>query len=327
MKFESHQKPNNPLEISNLIFKLKEGEGIWFGYDSDGSSQTHYDWVEKTSNGLEFIYTRGATKYDREELESEDDIERVSKEISENPYLRFYAYQKLQNYSKVPARHSQEDDQSIGDYEKYGADKPTWQDIYEEKFMIPKTQQFTLKKIVENLGKIPEKGFGEDTKKLSTEQKRKLQEMASMFENFGECLKHEEELMNSAKGLTELCELAEAYALNECGDWFQQEIVKKDMKELKKRIMEFNKIAKEGYARMQQLGVTYQDIGHILGRYYNLKQAKSLDQHYQKAPTSEPNHAHEMGARQPLQQECGDMPQGPEPTDKMPSLAEIKKKK
>ncbi len=28
----------------------------------------------------------------------------------------------------------------------------------------------------------------------------------------------------------------ETYALNECGDWFQQDIVKKDMKELKKRV-------------------------------------------------------------------------------------------
>ena len=42
------------------------------------------------------------------------------------------------------------------------------------------------------------------------------------------------------------------------------------MKELKKRVMEYGKVAKECYARMQQLGVSYQDIGHVLGRYYNL---------------------------------------------------------
>jgi len=142
----------------------------------------------------------------------------------------------------------------------------------------PKITKFTLKRIVENIDKIPPKGFNEDTPKLAPEQKKKLMEMASMFENFGECLKNEEALMNSAKGLTELCELAESYAVNECGDWFQQDIVKKDMKELKKRVMEFNKIAKEGYARMQQLGVSYQDIGHILGRYYDLKRAQGMDQ-------------------------------------------------
>jgi len=136
---------------------------------------------------------------------------------------------------------------------------------------IPKTTKFTLKRIVESLGNIPPKGFEENTPKLTPEQKSRLLELSAMYENMGECLQNEEALMNSAKSMTELCELAEMYAVNECGDWFQQDIVKKDMKELKKRVMEYTKIAKEGYARMQQLGVAYQDIGHILGRYYDLK--------------------------------------------------------
>lgn len=135
----------------------------------------------------------------------------------------------------------------------------------------PKTTKFTLKRIVENLGKIPEKGLGEETPKLTPEQKKKLMEMATMFENYGEVLNNEEAILNSAQGVTELCELAEAYALNECGDWFQQDIVKRDMKELKKRVMEYGKLAKESYAKMQQLSVAHQDIGHVLGRYYDLK--------------------------------------------------------
>ena len=135
----------------------------------------------------------------------------------------------------------------------------------------PKTTKFTLKRIIENLGKIPDKGFSEETPKLTQEQKKKLMEMASMFENYGKAIKDEESIVNSAKSMTELCELAEAYALNECGDWFQQDIVKRDMKELKKRVMEYNKLAKETYARHQQLGVAYDDIAHVLGRYYNLR--------------------------------------------------------
>ena len=158
---------------------------------------------------------------------------------------------------------------------------------------IPTTTKFTLKRIIENLGKIPDKGFNEETPKLSTEQKKKLMEMASMFENYGQAIKNEEAIVNSAKAMTELCELAEMYALNECGDWFQQDIVKKDMKELKKRVMEYNKVAKECYSSMQQLGVSYQDIGHVLGRYYDLKKAKSLDQPMTTVPTE----------RKPLQQE------------------------
>lgn len=137
---------------------------------------------------------------------------------------------------------------------------------------IPKTTKLTLKRIVEAVkdGSLPDNGFGEAPPKMSAENKRKLMELANMYEKFGECLQNEECLMNAAKGITELCELAESYALNECGEWFQQEIVKKDMQNLKKRVGDFQKVVKEAYARMQQAGVAYQDIGHVLGRYYDL---------------------------------------------------------
>lgn len=137
---------------------------------------------------------------------------------------------------------------------------------------IPKTQKVTLKRIVEAVqnGSLPDNGFGDPPPPMPSESKKKLMELAAMYENFGECLKNEEALMNSAKGITELCELAETYALNECGEWFQQEIVVKDMKNLKQRVTELQKVIKETYARMQQAGVAYQDIGHILGRYYDL---------------------------------------------------------
>lgn len=157
---------------------------------------------------------------------------------------------------------------------------------------IPKTTKLTLKRIVEALPDIPANGFGTEPPKMSSEQKKKLMELSAMYENFGECLRNEEALMNAAKGITELCELAETYALNECGEWFQQEIVKKDMQNLKKRVSEFQKIVKETYARMQQAGVAYQDIGHVLGRYYDLGVAKGGTQ---KVPQS--------GGKQPLQNE------------------------
>lgn len=176
---------------------------------------------------------------------------------------------------------------------------------------IPRTSKVTLKRIVENLDKIPKDGFGTEPPKLSGEQKRKLMELGTMYENFGECLKNEEALMNSAKGVTELCELAETYALNECGEWFQQEIVKKDMKELKRRVQEFQNVMKEAYARMQQAGVAYQDIGHTLGRYFDLNPNTGASQNFKQ--TSGPR---------PLEQECG-VPE----VKAMPPLAEVLKKK
>jgi vacuolar-type H+-ATPase catalytic subunit A/Vma1 len=135
----------------------------------------------------------------------------------------------------------------------------------------PKIKEFSLKQIVENLEKIPNKGFSEETPKLSTEQKRKLMNMAATFEQFGEVLGKEESIINSAKALIEFTTLAEQYAISECGDWFQQEIVKKDMKTMRQKVMEYKKNAQECYARMQQLGVLYEDIKHVANRYYDLK--------------------------------------------------------
>ena len=155
---------------------------------------------------------------------------------------------------------------------------------------IPKTTKLTLKRIVEAVqdGSLPDNGFGEKPAPMSSDKKKKLMELASMYEKFGECLQNEESLMNSAKGLTELCELAGTYAVNECGEWFQKQIVDKDMKELKHRVGEFQKVIQETYARMQQAGVAYQDIGHILGRYDDLKSNKGMDQDYQQVPGPQP---------------------------------------
>lgn len=136
---------------------------------------------------------------------------------------------------------------------------------------IPKTTQFTLKRIVENLGKIPNKGFSEETPKLTPEQKQQLVNMASMFESYGNILGKEQDIMESAKSMEEFCKLAESYAINECGDWFQQEIIRKDMKAMGGKVQEYKKAAQECYVRMQQLGVLYEDIRHIAGRYYDLK--------------------------------------------------------
>jgi len=161
---------------------------------------------------------------------------------------------------------------------------------------IPYTTKFTLKRIVENLNEMPSNGLGPEVKKLTPEQKTRLMELVSTFESFGECLQNEEAIVNSARGLQELAQLAKQYALNECSECFQRNIVEKDMKELEKRIMEHSKIATECYARMQQLGVSYQDIGHILGRYYDLKSAKKMDQHYTPAEKQPLQSEDAMGA-------------------------------
>jgi hypothetical protein len=138
---------------------------------------------------------------------------------------------------------------------------------------ILKNTKLSLKQIVENLDKIPSStGFDDEPKKLTPEQKKRLMEMASQFEKFGEVFRNEAAILESTKSMTELCELASNYAVNECADCFQKSIIDKDFSNVKKRMTEHTKIAKECYAKMQQLRVAHEDIGSTLSRYFNLKE-------------------------------------------------------
>jgi len=128
-----------------------------------------------------------------------------------------------------------------------------------------------LKKILENMNKMPStlKGFNESPK-LSSEQKRKLMEMVKNYNQLGQKLRMENSLIETATALSEISELAETYACNEASDWFATEVIKQDFKRAKGISETFQKLARECHGKVQQLNALYEDMGHILGRYYEI---------------------------------------------------------
>lgn len=137
---------------------------------------------------------------------------------------------------------------------------------------IPKTSKLSLIKIIENLDRIPANGFGQEPPSLSPDQKRQLQEMAAMFNEYGKEFENEQNIMDSAKAISEFMSLAETYAVNEGNpDWFQKDIVQKDFQNAKKKVMEFTKLAQECYATKQKLGVLFDDLRHVVNRYYKIQ--------------------------------------------------------
>lgn len=133
-----------------------------------------------------------------------------------------------------------------------------------------------LKKILENMKKMPSTlgGFNE-TPKLSAEQKAKLMDMVKGYNNLGQKLKMENSLVETAKALSEIAELAETYACNESPDWFATEVIKTDFKRARGVSETFQKIAKECHGKVQQLNALYEDMGHILARYYEISDPMS----------------------------------------------------
>ena len=86
----------------------------------------------------------------------------------------------------------------------------------------------------------------------------------------GKALYNGGNIMELAEQLAGIAEQAHHHILGENDDWFDQISVNKNMKALKGNVMEFQKTAKEAHALNQRLTGLYEDIGHVLNRYYEI---------------------------------------------------------
>lgn len=148
--------------------------------------------------------------------------------------------------------------------------------------------EFSLKRSVDNLDKIPSNGkFGDEVKRRSPQEKKRLMELVSKFNEYGKVLRCETALMETAKTLDEIAQMAEAYAMTESSDFFQGRVVERDFKQVKGITKDFKKLAQECYGKIQQLNALYEDMGHVLGRYYEIKtldEMASMFQNQESAP-------------------------------------------
>lgn len=138
---------------------------------------------------------------------------------------------------------------------------------------------FSLKQIVEQSGNIPRDGgakFGDEVQKLNPQQKKELQARVAKFNEYGHVLRCETALMELAKNLNEIGQMAESYAMTESGDYFQAETVKRDFQEVKKITKDFSKKAKDCHGGLLQLNALYEDIGRKLERYFEIKSLEEI---------------------------------------------------
>ena len=135
--------------------------------------------------------------------------------------------------------------------------------------------EFSLKRIVENLNEIPSNGKIDQPKKLSAQDKKKLMQLVSNFNEYGKVLRCEHALVETAKTLNQIAQMAETYAMTESSDFFQGRVVERDFKQVKGITKDFAKLSQECFGKIQQLNALYEDMGHVLGRYYEIQ---SLDE-------------------------------------------------
>ena len=103
--------------------------------------------------------------------------------------------------------------------------------------------------------------------------KYKVVEGVKNFGIVGKSLYNNSNILEISKQLAEIAESAHNHVLSEQDDWFDKISVNKNMKVLKGSVLEFQKTAKEAHMLNQRLTGLYEDIGHVLNRYYDIDEA------------------------------------------------------
>jgi hypothetical protein len=103
---------------------------------------------------------------------------------------------------------------------------------------------------------------------LSTEVKRHFLEIVSTYNKYQESMDRKSDIIQVAETLGGITEAARTLAIKEAGDWFDKHTVKRNMSELDKLGKQFDKVALEARALDQRMAGLYEDMGHILSRYY-----------------------------------------------------------
>jgi len=110
----------------------------------------------------------------------------------------------------------------------------------------------------------------EANRPLATEVKKHFLEIISTYKAFREQMNRQSDIIEVAETLGGVVEAAKTLTLSEAGDWFDKVTIKRNMNELEKMDKAFDKVATEARALDERLHSLYEDMGHILGRYYEI---------------------------------------------------------
>jgi hypothetical protein len=110
----------------------------------------------------------------------------------------------------------------------------------------------------------------EEFQQLPNELKRHFLEIISTYGQHREGMSRKSDIRQVAETLGGIADAAQEYTLREGGDWFDRVTIKRNMTELKKFQAAFEKEAQEATAQQQRLEALYEDMGHVLGRYFEI---------------------------------------------------------
>lgn len=88
------------------------------------------------------------------------------------------------------------------------------------------------------------------------------------YGSYGNMLHRTHRMAEIAENLSRVIESAENYLMSETNDWYDTHTLHRNIKEIKKYSTEFGKIAGEYDNLHERAQAFYEDMGHLLGRYF-----------------------------------------------------------
>ena len=110
----------------------------------------------------------------------------------------------------------------------------------------------------------------EEFQQLPSEIKKHFLEIISTYGQHRENMSRKSDIRQVAETLGAIADAAQEYTLREGGDWFDRVTIKRNMKELKSLQEKFEKEAVEAKSQEKRLEALYEDMGHVLGRYFEI---------------------------------------------------------
>jgi len=112
---------------------------------------------------------------------------------------------------------------------------------------------------------------------LTTEQKQAFLEAVKGYKAYGESVYRKEGLTKVYESIRGLVEVANKVTLSETGDWFDSVTVGRHMKRMNESFKVFEKTLKEVSTLQQRLESSYDEIGEVLGKYYEINESEDKD--------------------------------------------------
>jgi hypothetical protein len=125
-----------------------------------------------------------------------------------------------------------------------------------------------------------------DDTSMTPDEKRAFVEAVASYRKIGEAIYHNGNLMEAYENIKNIVETAEKLTLKETGDWFDKVTVNRHMKSMNESFKIFSSTIKEVATLQQRLESSYDEIGEVLGKYYEIKEGNEFGAERAKAIAS-----------------------------------------